>query len=212
MRNIKTFEDFNPAIKKEVEDYVDELIEKDYNELLKILNIKTPGREIDVDELKQQAIEYFMDAPDRMNQNNLSFKSVPVKTNVIPKLTNIGGYLRESSDKNYIKMMIVDLTEDYQYEVRVISSYGTVYIDILSPRKWNVPNINWEIVKSKIEQILDQLDYKYKIDEIGVDIVGGALRRRFKELDGVKLGDEEEINGVYIILEDRVKTSDDFDI
>ena len=198
----KTYEDFNPSTKKEVEDYVDELIEKDYGKLLKILNIKTPDREIDVDELKQQAVEYFTEVPDRMNKTILSFNSIPVKANVIPKLTNIGYCLRESikSDSNYIKMMLIDLTEDYQYKFRVMGAWDIIYIDILSPLKWKIPNIDWGIIKSKMEQILNQLNDRYEISEISIDVVGGYRRRRFKTLEEVKLEDGEEINMAFIEL------------
>lgn len=107
MKYLKTFEIFsvdvnvgvdnntnlNPALKKQVEDHVNMLIEKDYNKLLKMLNIKTPGRKIDVDELRKKAIEYFLEAPDRMRNLNLPLKSLSIQTNVVPKTNNIGGCL-----------------------------------------------------------------------------------------------------------------------
>lgn len=105
----KTFENFNydsntgedsnqnlnPALKQEVESYVDGLIEKDYKKLLTMLGIKKHGREIDIDKLKEKAIEYFLESPDRMRKLNIPFNSVPVQTSIIPKTNNIGGYSRE---------------------------------------------------------------------------------------------------------------------
>lgn len=60
-----------------------------------MLGIKKHGREIDIDELKEKAIEYFLESPDRMRKLNIPFNSVPVQTSIIPKTNNIGGYLRE---------------------------------------------------------------------------------------------------------------------
>ena len=85
----------NPALKKEVEEYVNDLIEKDYKKLLNMLGIKKYGREIDVDELKEKAIKYFLEVPDRMRKLNIPFNSNPMQTNIIPKTNNIGGCLRE---------------------------------------------------------------------------------------------------------------------
>ena len=110
MRFLKTYEHFNitnnlsedtnqvlnPALKQEIEHYVDELIEKNYNKLLKMLGIDVSDREVDFDELKIRAIEFFIEEPERMKKVNISFNSLPTKTNIIPKFQNIGLALREN--------------------------------------------------------------------------------------------------------------------
>ena len=92
MRFLKTYEHFNitnnlsedtnqvlnPALKQEIEHYVDELIEKNYNKLLKMLGIDVSDREVDFDELKIRAIEFFIEEPERMKKVNISLNSLPI--------------------------------------------------------------------------------------------------------------------------------------
>lgn len=95
LKEYKNFESYNPALKIEIENYIDNLIEKDYNKLLSILNIKKQAREIDIDELKEKAIKYFIEEPERMSILNIAPHYITKGNNIIPHINNIGGYLRE---------------------------------------------------------------------------------------------------------------------
>lgn len=115
---IKTFETFinddnrgegtkypkhNQVLNQEATEYVDTILNSNqYEKILDMLNVKIPdnisGEDLDkfMDEVRQKAIQHFIDNPDQLKKDHLNIKTFPVGNgNLVPTTNNIGGALRE---------------------------------------------------------------------------------------------------------------------
>lgn len=106
---------YNPAIKKDITDYIDNLISSGkYEEVFKLSKSKMPknisGEDMNklLDTVRKQAINYLMENPEMIQLNK---ETVPIINGFpvysgdgVPRTNNIGGYLRENKKEEKTKI------------------------------------------------------------------------------------------------------------
>lgn len=100
---IKKFEDFNPVLKLQVQDYVETKLKSgDMKEIFDAVGEKIPkgltsGESEKVfDRVKEKAIKHFQKFPEHMRTGKgLAIGGMPTRSNkIIPSIMNIGGVFK----------------------------------------------------------------------------------------------------------------------
>lgn len=97
---VKKFEEFNPVLKLQVQDYVEiKMRSGDMKEIFDAVGEKIPkgltsGESEEIfDKVKEKAIEFYQKFPEHMRTGKgLAIGGIPVRSNrIVPSLANIGG-------------------------------------------------------------------------------------------------------------------------
>ncbi len=98
----QTYPKYNPVVSLNAKKYVEGLFSQGLNQMTKDIckemGIDAPKSDEELEKVKEMAIKYFTENPERMKKSTseMTFKTVPVRTDPIPKTNNIGGVYHES--------------------------------------------------------------------------------------------------------------------
>lgn len=106
-RTLEQLPKHNPVVNLEAKKWVDELFNKNINILLKISGLQDVENttellsdDTQLEEIKKKAINYYIDNPDKIgNEDENSIVSPSKMQNVIPKTNNVGGSLHSNSPR-----------------------------------------------------------------------------------------------------------------
>ena len=188
MRKLKRYENFitdlnrdssaldyvpkhNPVVNQKAQEFVDSLMHNNYELLFKVAGVEMPkdldSTEMDplFDEVREKAIEYFIQNPETIGKEDLVIKQFKVNGgDGIPRMSNIGGTSHAAS------LRIGESKTNFDTEVEIseddMAQFNTAepLIELIRNRKVALGNKKIEFNKSDKETI-KTLDIYFEIDQ-----------------------------------------------
>ncbi len=111
----QSFPKYNQADRLKAKQYVDQIFSggsgPEVVEMCKEIGCDRPTNDEELESVKEKALEYFIDNPERIKEVGMTFKSYPYSgggNDGIVRTNNVGGVVRESKGEKDVKVVLND--------------------------------------------------------------------------------------------------------